>query len=1137
MGWEWYMMSKFAKILCGAGFIAAAACADEGQSPGFVWHGGNVVRCADNSVQIWAKVGYKGTNGVAWADEAIIKYRIDSRSEGTSRSSGVTAVLSSTAHAASDWADLTNQGNMSMQSLVADDSGNGRAMMWMATVTDDMLADPDSVLVYEIYARNNSGTAEWKQAEYNTGDGEASTFEYRMWSYGSDALTVDGVPADYTTSKFFIDETASETVTVEVAYSVPDGAEAVEVFTNFGRRDYADADVDEDGQPDALVPPDRDSITTNNCEDGYWQAIPMTKGSEIWSATLTTTNCGVYRITARYKAAGASEWTWYSDGPNGTERGDHAVVISPKKAKDAIIYELDSIDEASTNLAEKLAVNTFRFEAQDSAALEFASHCDSASIDTILSCAPSDCPTNLVANTSLDGLSCTSPTNHTTLFWEYCINRARKAKWDFLFMASVPEGGETGFLCNRQFDILEETIVFRFTEDHVSYAAQLQAALADRRAAYGSGLVLLNEGSLAEPLVWEDPQCVVSRYAMLAALDGVPMMFHDQETTNTSPESAPNNTSAMTALYKRINLARQNSSALRSQNRYLSGGNSKILFCAKWEKDGASPNEQDSVFAAVLFLNDSMDGALNGHWGDGQWYNISPFAAKMGIENRADRYYNVVNIASSSTNFLWETPRSGRDLYENQLYFGLQGSWQWIVYTQTSEDLACSEWGDNGYVVQYLKVVDVTDETTPWAPDGLTINDPNATIEVDYGTLSYDIIGMAGDNLEGNVIWSNALTGDGGTFAAATVWTNSVPLEVGTNVITFSAATAAPENSFAVLASVSAEESVEGFEDFVDTSSSGNGGYFVHTSVNDIDLSGFTGDTAFALWANLGCSATVTRYFTEADTLTSVSVDVGMLWDSNIDGNYKGVEFMDGGDNPIFGVRMGSNSTVTYYGANGASGTWSEDYGNQVFTITLTKTETGFTVTGTTRSGDTVSEIEIESDADICTFKAYMDGVEDEWSDGVNLKDKRALYFDNLRYTTLSSGGYTVTETATIVVFPPETRNTPVPVPYSWLDGYSLGDKTAAGYEAAAVSKAANGVNRVWECYVAGLNPTNAVSVFTATISFDDDGAPVIGCDPARPAHTPADWYKVEGKANLDDPWSSQTDGQRFFRVLIEIPK
>ncbi|MCR5839564.1 MAG: hypothetical protein K6G94_08010 [Kiritimatiellae bacterium] len=1112
------------------------ACADEGQEPAFVKHGGNVVRCADNSVQIWAEVGYKGTNGVAWADEAIIKYRIDSRSEGTSRCSGVTAVSSSAAHAADDWADLTNHGNMSMQSLVADDSGKGRAMMWMATVTDDQLADSDAVLVYEIYARNNSGTAEWKQAEYDANDGEACTFEYRMWSYGSGDLTVDGVPADNTTSKFFLDEDTTNTVSVKVEYTVPDDAEAVEVFTNFGRRNYADADVDKDGQPDALVPPDRDSVTSDNCADGYWQAIAMENDDGVYTATLTATNCGVYRITARYRSKGAEDWTWYSDGPNGAERRDHAVVISPKKARDAIIYEIDSTSESYTNLAEKLAVNTLRFKADDSSALDFASLCDSASLDTILSCDPSAYPTNLVEGTSLDGISCTSPTNHTTLFWEYCINRARKAKWDFLFMANVPEGGETGFLYNRQFDILEETIVFRFTEDHISYAAQLKNVLEYRRAAYGDGLVLLNEGSLAEPLVWEDPQCVVSSYAMLAALDGVPMMFHEQETTNTSSSSAPNDTSAMTALYKRINLARQNSPALRSQNRYLSGGNSKILFCAKWTEDGANPNEQDSVFAAALFLNDSMDGALNGHWGNGQWYNISSFAAKMGIENRADRYYNVVNIASTSTNFLWETPRSGRDLYENQLFLGLQGSWKWDDYNQTTEHLACSEWGDNGYVVQYLKVVDVTAGTTPTAPDDLTLNDPIETITLAYGTTSYNVVGMAGENVEGNVTWKNPHADAGGSFAAATVWTNSVPLETGTNVITFSAATAAPLNEYAVLASVSGAEFVEGFDDFSDGSTPGGAGYSICEDFSGIDLTGFTDDTSFYLWANLGCSASVTRKLTEYEALTSVSVDVGMLWDSGISGAFKGVEFLDAGNNVIFGVKMENSGTIVYYGANGTSGTWSEDSGDQVFTITITKTATndGYTyaVSGTTRSGGTFSEIVIETDAELCAFRAFMDGVNDDED-----KAKRALYFDNLRYTVPASESSKSTATATIVVLPPETRNTPVAVPYSWLDGYSLGDGTSSGYDAAAVSKAANGLNSVWECYVAGLDPTNETSKLTATISFDAAGNPVIGIDPSRPDYTPDEWYEVQGKTNVTDAtWGSTNSMSRFFRVLINTP-
>ena len=117
-----------------------------------------------------------------------------------------------------------------------------------------------------------------------------------------------------------------------------------------------------------------------------------------------------------------------------------------------------------------------------------------------------------------------------------------------------------------------------------------------------------------------------------------------------------------------------------------------------------------------------------------------------------------------------------------------------------------------------------------------------------------------------------------------------------------------------------------------------------------------------------------------------------------------------------------------------------------------------------------------------------------------------------------------------------ETQTTPVHVPYVWLDAFNLGDATEAGYEAAAKALAANRLNTVWECYVAGLDPTNAASVLRATIRFEN-GEPVIGYEPARPAHTPANWYKVDGKQTLGDVWAPKAEGHRFFRVRIEIPE
>ncbi len=117
---------------------------------------------------------------------------------------------------------------------------------------------------------------------------------------------------------------------------------------------------------------------------------------------------------------------------------------------------------------------------------------------------------------------------------------------------------------------------------------------------------------------------------------------------------------------------------------------------------------------------------------------------------------------------------------------------------------------------------------------------------------------------------------------------------------------------------------------------------------------------------------------------------------------------------------------------------------------------------------------------------------------------------------------------------PTVTKTTPVPVPYAWLESYALAG--SGDYEAAAFATAANGENAVWECYVAGLDPTNPDSRLLATIRMEGD-TPVVGYLPPRPEHTPAEWYHVVGKADLaDEEWEELADGQRFFMVKIVIP-
>ncbi|MBQ6926244.1 MAG: leucine-rich repeat protein, partial [Kiritimatiellae bacterium] len=130
-----------------------------------------------------------------------------------------------------------------------------------------------------------------------------------------------------------------------------------------------------------------------------------------------------------------------------------------------------------------------------------------------------------------------------------------------------------------------------------------------------------------------------------------------------------------------------------------------------------------------------------------------------------------------------------------------------------------------------------------------------------------------------------------------------------------------------------------------------------------------------------------------------------------------------------------------------------------------------------------------------------------------------------------------------------ETSTTPKPVPYSWLDADAAPILAEHGgdYEAAAHANAANGANKVWECYVAGLSPTNATDLFRTVISMDGEGRPVITWEPDlnKGGTKQEREYRVLGAKALGatTQWDDVTDianpgaeGYRFFKVTVEMP-
>ena len=119
------------------------------------------------------------------------------------------------------------------------------------------------------------------------------------------------------------------------------------------------------------------------------------------------------------------------------------------------------------------------------------------------------------------------------------------------------------------------------------------------------------------------------------------------------------------------------------------------------------------------------------------------------------------------------------------------------------------------------------------------------------------------------------------------------------------------------------------------------------------------------------------------------------------------------------------------------------------------------------------------------------------------------------------------------------TETTPVSVPYEWLNGFpELLEAAEHDYEAAANGLAANGENKVWECYVAGLNPTNAVERLLAQIAVTNGTADVWWTPDLNEGGTKSERvYTVEGKTNLvDQSWGPTNESTRFFRVKVSLP-
>jgi hypothetical protein len=154
--------------------------------------------------------------------------------------------------------------------------------------------------------------------------------------------------ADYSTTKLYINELSNQTVPITITFNknaldVTD----FEIWTNLNNRNRATNDANNDGIHDGIIPPPAPNTYppgyTNGVypTNGYFYAIPVTQSNNLFTVVTNATRTGAYRLTARYKVSGSTNWVWY----NGR---DHCLVIAPDTSRNMAMYEINVFNASST---------------------------------------------------------------------------------------------------------------------------------------------------------------------------------------------------------------------------------------------------------------------------------------------------------------------------------------------------------------------------------------------------------------------------------------------------------------------------------------------------------------------------------------------------------------------------------------------------------------------------------------------------------------------------------------------------------------------------------------------------------------------------------------------------------------------
>ena len=176
----------------------------------------------------------------------------------------------------------------------------------------------------------------------------ASTAEAITLQLSANSTTSSNpIEADYSSTHLFIDEINGDTIPIYL-YFDPQTAGTVDeadIFTNLNNRALANVSSSGNGIPDGIIAPNGNLILSTSTNATYYQAYKM-NGTGPFNLVLHANKTGAYRITARYHIQGdpATTFHWYSDfiDGNGLNYRDAAIVVSPTKARQMVMYEVNA---------------------------------------------------------------------------------------------------------------------------------------------------------------------------------------------------------------------------------------------------------------------------------------------------------------------------------------------------------------------------------------------------------------------------------------------------------------------------------------------------------------------------------------------------------------------------------------------------------------------------------------------------------------------------------------------------------------------------------------------------------------------------------------------------------------------------